>query len=92
MKAMERLPRFAESHTEMARVLMLEGKLPEASTELKRALQLDPNSFQANEQLLALYTRTHDERAAGQTDVLKRLDGERSKRAELMLRGVEIRP
>lgn len=91
-KAIQRMPRFAESHTEMARVLMIENRLPEATEELKHALDLDATSFQANQQLLALYQKTHDERAAAQADLLKKLDEERSKRAELMLRSVEIRP
>lgn len=88
----ELLPDFSESHTELARVLMLEGKLPEARAELDRAIQLDPESFQANEQLLVLYRRTHDPVAEEQAEIVKKLDEERSKRAELMLRTVEVRP
>lgn len=91
-RAIARLPRFAEPHTELARVCMLEGKLDVASAELKRALALNPESFQANEQLLVLYKKTHDDRASAQADLLKKLDEERSKREDLMLRGVEIRP
>jgi Flp pilus assembly protein TadD len=91
-KAIAKLPRFAEPHTEMARVRMLEGKLDDAGAELKRALALNPQSFQANEQLLVLYKKTHDERASGQAEMVKKLDEERSKREDLMLRGVEIRP
>jgi tetratricopeptide (TPR) repeat protein len=90
--AIRMMPKFAESHTEMARLWMLENNQQEARAELKRALELDPDSFQANAQLLALYKKTHDERAAAQSDLLKRLDEERSRRAELMLRSVEIRP
>ena len=48
--------------------------------------------FSANEQLLALYKRTHDSRAAEQAQLLKKLDEDRSKRAELMLRTIEFRP
>jgi hypothetical protein len=42
--------------------------------------------------LLVLYKKTHDERASGQAEMVKKLDEERSKREDLMLRGVEIRP
>ena len=91
-KSIELLPSFSESHTEMARVLMLEGNLAEARTELDRALQLDPESFQANERLLVLYRRTHDPRAEKQAELLKKLDEDRSKRAELMLRTIKFRP
>jgi tetratricopeptide (TPR) repeat protein len=91
-KAIRMLPAFSESHTELARVWLLEGKQDAANAELKRALELDPNSFEANAQLLIIYKRTHDARALAQGDLLKKLDEDRSKRAELMLRTVEVRP
>ncbi len=91
-KSIQLLPNYSESHTELARVLMLENRDKEADTELQRALQLDPTSFQANERLLVLYRRTHDSRAEKQSEILKKLDQERSKRAELMLRTIEVRP
>ncbi len=91
-KSIKISPAYSESHTELARVLMLEGRDKEAAEELDRALQLDPTSFQANERLLVLYRRTHDARAEKQAAVLKKLDQERSKRAELMLRTIEVRP
>lgn len=91
-KSIQILPNYSESHTELARVLMLKDRDKEADEELERALQLDPTSFQANERLLVLYRRTHDPRAEKQAAVLKKLDQERSKRAELMLRTIEARP
>ncbi len=91
-RSIESMPSFAESHTELARVYMLEGDLQKAHAELDLALKVDPQSFQANSQLLVLYRRTHDERAAAQQQLLMKLDEERSRRAELMLRTVEFRP
>jgi tetratricopeptide (TPR) repeat protein len=91
-KSIELLPTFAESHTELARVYMQEAELQRAHSELDCALKLDPHSFQANNQLLVLYKRTHDPRADQQQQVLAKLDEERSRRAELMLRTVEFRP
>lgn len=83
-------PRMAEPHVELARILLQERDTANAQQELNRALQLAPQNFQANEQLLLLYRRTHDSRADGQAERLKKLDEERSRRAELMLRGIEI--
>ncbi len=91
-KSIQILPNYSESHTELARVLMLEDQDKEAQAELDRALQLDPTSFQANERLLILYRRTHDPRAEKQGELLKKLDQERSKRADLMLRTIEVKP
>lgn len=91
-KSITLLPDFAESHTELARIWMEKGDLTQAHTELDRAVQLDPHSFQANMQLLVVYRRTHDPRAAAQAELVKTLDEARSKRAELALRTVEARP
>ncbi len=91
-RAIELMPEFAGSHTELARVWMLEGNLEKAHAELDEAVRLDPKSFLANEQLLVVYRRTHDPRADEQAELLKKLDEDRSKRAELMLRTIEFRP
>ncbi len=91
-RSVELMPSFSESHTELARVLLEQGNLLEAHKELDRAIALDPKSFQGNAQLLVLYRRTHDPRAGQQADILKQLDEDRSKRAELMLRTIEVRP
>jgi tetratricopeptide (TPR) repeat protein len=91
-KSIELKPTFSESHTELARIYMLRGNLDAARYELDRALRLDPGSFQGNNELLVLYRRTHDPRAEKQAELLKNLDEDRSKRAELMLRTVEVRP
>ncbi|HLH01182.1 MAG TPA: tetratricopeptide repeat protein [Bryobacteraceae bacterium] len=91
-RSIQLLPNFAESHTELARVLMDENNLPAARAELDRALRIDPSSFQANTQLLAIYRRTKDPRAPSQEALLKKLDEQRSRRAELMLRTIEARP
>jgi tetratricopeptide (TPR) repeat protein len=86
------MPKFSETHTELARIALLKGDSDGARAELARALKLAPESFQANEQLLVLYKRTHDPRAGLQAAILKKLDEERSKRTELMLRTIEMRP
>jgi tetratricopeptide (TPR) repeat protein len=91
-KSIQRMPSLSESHTELARVLMLQGNLQAAQAELDTALRLAPDSFQGNNQLLVLYRRKHDPRAAKQAELLKKLDDDRSKRADLMLRTIEVRP
>ncbi|HSU57931.1 MAG TPA: tetratricopeptide repeat protein [Bryobacteraceae bacterium] len=91
-KSIQLLPDFAESHTELARICMSRKNLREAERELDQAVRLDPQSFEANMQLLVVYRRTHDARAAQQAELVKKLDGDRSRRAELALRTVEARP
>ena len=91
-RSIELLPDFPESRTELARVLMLRKDFAEARTQLESAIRLDGQSFQANEQLLVLYRRTNDQRAEKQAELVKKLDEDRSKRAELMLRTIDARP
>ncbi len=91
-KSIALLPNFAESRAELARVSMMEGNLQEAESELDRAVQIDPNSFEGNMQLLVVYRRTKDPRADKQAEIVKKLDENRSRRAELMLRMIEARP
>lgn len=91
-KSIELLPSFSESHTELARIWMENRDLVKARSELDQAIQLDPQSFEANMQLLVVYRRLHDPRAEKQAELVKKLDANRSKRAELALRTVDARP
>jgi tetratricopeptide (TPR) repeat protein len=86
------LPSVAESYAELARIRLRQGLTEQAQAALDRALSLDADSFQANATLLALYQRTHDPRAEEQAARLRKLDAVRSKRQELMLRTIEVRP
>ncbi len=91
-RSIELMPDYSESHVAMARVYMREKNLGEAGTELERAVGLNAESFEANEQLLVLYKRTHDPRGTQQEAVVKELDQARSQRADRMLRTIEFRP
>jgi tetratricopeptide (TPR) repeat protein len=91
-RSIDLIPTYSESHTELARVYMLDGKMPEAHLELEKALRFDSESFQANNQLLVYYRRTKDSRAGEQEDRIKKLDEDRSRRSELMLRTIEVKP
>lgn len=85
-------PSLAEAHTELARVYVANKDFKSGMDQLNRALHFDPTSFRANSDLLALYERTHDARAEQQKELVKNLDAERSRRAELMLRTIEVVP
>ncbi len=85
-------PSFAEAYTELARVRLQQGRLDDARAAIGRALSLNPESFQANSTLLAMYQKTHDSRAEEQGARLRKLDENRSKREELMFRSIEVKP
>jgi tetratricopeptide (TPR) repeat protein len=85
-------PSFAEAYTELARVRVRQNRVEDAMAAVNHALSLDPESFQANSTLLSIYQRTRDARIEAQTERLRKLDEERSKRQELMLRSIEVKP
>ncbi len=85
-------PSFAEAYTELARVRLHQERLDDVKTLITHALSISPESFQANSVLLALYQRTHDPRAEEQAARLRKLDEDRGKAMELMLRSIEVKP
>lgn len=85
-------PSFAEGYAELARVRLRQERIDDARAALDRAIALDPDSFQANAALVVLYQKTHDPRLAEQGARLRKLDAARSKRQELMLRTIEVKP
>jgi tetratricopeptide (TPR) repeat protein len=91
-RAVKLLPSLAAGYTELAHVREQQDRFAEARQAIDRALALDPDSFQANAVLLAIYQRTHDSRTAEQAAHLRKLDAQRSKRRDLMLRTIEMRP
>ncbi len=91
-RAISLAPSFAEAFTELARVRLRQDRIQEAEAAVDHALSIRPDSFQANSVLLAVYQRTHDPRAAEQSARIQKLDEERGKAMELMLRSIEVKP
>jgi tetratricopeptide (TPR) repeat protein len=91
-RAIKLVPSFAEAYTELARVRIGQGQPAAARTAVDRALALDPDSFLANSALLTVLQLTHDPGVAQQAAHLRTLDAERSRRRELLLRTIEVKP
>jgi tetratricopeptide (TPR) repeat protein len=91
-RSLKLLSSFAESYTELGRIRMRQGQVEAARAAIEHALALAPDSFQANTALLALYQRIHDPRAQDQAVRLRNLDELQSKRLELMMRSIEVKP
>ena len=91
-RAIKLAPSFGEAYTELARVRIRQGRFGAARTAVDRALALDPDSFLANSALLIIMQRTHDAGADQQAARLRTLDAERSRRNELLMRTIEVRP
>lgn len=91
-RTIEILPKFADARAELARVRLRQAETDKARAELTAALAIDPDNYQANTVLLALYERTRDAKAAEQRERLKQLQSKRKDEEKLMLRTIEMRP
>jgi tetratricopeptide (TPR) repeat protein len=85
-------PNYAESHAELGLAQLKLGDIVTAKSEMARALQINPNSYLANVDLLALYERTKDPAASAQREKLQAMDQQRSERQELMVRTIKVLP
>ncbi|HEY7212601.1 MAG TPA: tetratricopeptide repeat protein [Bryobacteraceae bacterium] len=83
-------PNYADSHAELGLARLHLGDIPAARQEIEQALRLDPNSYLANRDLLALYERTKDPLAAAQRQKLGQLESQRVERQDLMLRTIKV--
>jgi tetratricopeptide (TPR) repeat protein len=91
-KSIEADPNYADSHAEFGLARMHLNDLAGARKELNRALALNPNSYIANGNLLALLQRTKDPLVESQEQKLRALDVRRSEKQELMLRTIKVSP
>jgi tetratricopeptide (TPR) repeat protein len=90
-KSIETDPNYADSYAELGLTKMHLNDLAGARRDLDRALELNPNNYIANGNLLALFQRTKDPLAKSQEQKLRALDLKRSEKQELMLRTIKIR-
>ncbi len=91
-QSLQKDPGYADAHAELALILIHSRRYTEAKKELDRALQLDPENFSGNTNLLVLYQRTKDPRASAQADKLHTLEKKRDDLQELLYRRIEVRP
>jgi Tfp pilus assembly protein PilF len=74
---------------------LLEIKLkdyPAAGEALQKAIQLNPDSYTANLNLMILYQRTKDPRAGNQAARFQEITKQRSERQKEFLRTIEVSP
>jgi tetratricopeptide (TPR) repeat protein len=84
-------PNYAESHAELGLARMHLKDLPGARKEIDHALELNPDSYIANGNLLALLQRIKDPGVQTQEQKMRELDLKRSKEQELMVRTIKVR-
>jgi Flp pilus assembly protein TadD len=91
-KAVESEPSSPEPYAELALVHIRLKEFAQAESSLTRALQIAPEHYRANLNLLMLYQKTNDPRAGQQARRVEQLQQAGEERERLLLRSLEIRP
>jgi Flp pilus assembly protein TadD len=91
-KAVESDPSSPEPYAELALVHIRRGEFALADSNLTRALQIAPEHYRTNLNLLMLYQKTNDPRAEQQARRVEQVQKAGEERERLLLRSLEIRP
>jgi len=83
---------FPDGLSELAHVHIRMQNYAAAGKELTRALQLEPENVRANANLLILYQKTKNPRAAAQQVKFDEIKKNRSENEQLLWRNIEVRP
>lgn len=91
-RAIDQAPTFAAAYAALGSVYLSEKKYAESDQALRRAIQLEPNNYLANFELMVLYQRTKSKLAAAQARKFAQVNKERQQRAALFLRTIRVAP
>ena len=89
-QALDAEPNYADPYAEEGVVFLKLKDYASAENALARALALDPDHYVANLNLMMLYQRTGDKRAADQAKRFEEVKKKRTERAKLSLRSIQI--
>ena len=90
--ALKAYPDYADAYAEMGLVHLKQKDYLGARDDLQKALEIDPNNYTANLNLLILYQRTKDPKADEQARRFKQVSQERAQRVKDFLRTIQVRP
>jgi tetratricopeptide (TPR) repeat protein len=89
-EALATRPEYADAYAEEGIIYLKQRNYAAAEKALTRALAIDPDHYVANLNLMSLYQRTGDQRAAKQARRFEEIKKKRSEEAKLALRSIEI--
>jgi tetratricopeptide (TPR) repeat protein len=90
--ALRENPHYTDALAELGHYYLLRKNYPESESQLRRALEIEPDHFSANFYLLTLFTRTGDPRREAQSKRYDELQKLREQKSVEVLRMVEVRP
>ena len=85
-------PQYEQAYAELGLVHLKRKEYHQAATALGKALELNPESYTANLNLMVLYERTKDPRAAEQAKRFSKVTKQRAERAKEFLRTIQVQP
>jgi tetratricopeptide (TPR) repeat protein len=91
-QALKANPSFADAYAELGLLHLKQKQYPEAEKALRQALDLDPDSYTGNLNLMILYQRTRDPRADAQAKRFEEVRAQRAERAKELLRTIVVQP
>jgi tetratricopeptide (TPR) repeat protein len=91
-KALALEPSYADAWAERGILHLRKRELDRAERDLQRCLELDPDNYLGNLNLLALYQRKKDARQEAQALRVKELDARREEKAEEFRRVIQVQP
>ena len=90
--ALKTYPNYADAYAERGLVHLKQRDYPEARSDLQKALEINPDNYTANLNLMILYQRTKDPKADEQAKRFEQVRQERAQRVKDFLRTIEVRP
>jgi len=83
---------YADAYAELGLIHLKRKEYPQATKALEKALQINPDSYLANLNLLILYQRSQDPRQTEQAKRFDLLKEERARRVKESLRTIQVEP
>lgn len=91
-RAIKSSPRYADAYAELGSIYLKERDYDRAEEALLGALNIDPNHFLGNLDLMVLYERTKSPKAQEQKRRFEQIKEEKDQQAKDFMRMIEIRP
>jgi len=91
-QALKARPDYADALAELGQSYLMKREYEQAGKLLRRALEIAPDHYAANFNLLTLYARTKDERETAQSARFEEVKKLREEKAQEFLRMIEVRP
>jgi tetratricopeptide (TPR) repeat protein len=85
-------PNYADALAERGLVHLKQKDYPAARNDLQKALEISPDNYLANLNLMILYQRTKDPKADEQAQRFEQVRQKRAERVKEALRTIEVRP